>query len=204
MPSDASVSEWIAQLQAGDAAAAQQLWHRFVDRLIRLARRKLGHMTRRAADEEDVVISVFDAAFRGMGERRFSELNDRDDLWQVLVMLTERKVISLKRRAGAIKRGRGRVRGESVFAKSNGSRSTAAGLSQIGGRECTPEFAAAARDRLSQLLAGLPDDTFRNVAIGKLMGYTNLELSRQLDLSLRAVERKLSFLRRKWQSELSP
>ena len=57
-----------------------------------------GSAPRRAADEEDVVISIFDAAFRGIQEGRFANLGDRHDLWQVLVMLAERKTIALKRR----------------------------------------------------------------------------------------------------------
>jgi hypothetical protein len=88
---DNSVSEWILQIQSDDLQAAQRLWQRFVDRLIRLARRKLSGLSRRAANEEDVVNSVFDAAFRGIREGRFSKLDVSNDLWQMLVMLTERK-----------------------------------------------------------------------------------------------------------------
>jgi DNA-directed RNA polymerase specialized sigma24 family protein len=202
MSDDESVSVWIGHLRAGDANAAQHLWQRFVERLVRLARRKLGGLPRRAADEEDIAISVFDAAFRGIKDGGFSKLSDRDDLWQILVMLTERKAVNLKRRAGAHKRGRGQIRGESAFMKGAGDKSSAAGLSQFAEYEFTPEFAAAASDHLSRLLAKLPDDTLRKVAVGKLMGYTNLELSDRLNLSLRAVERKLNILRREWKSEL--
>ncbi len=202
MPDDDSVSEWMEKLRVGDAIAAQHLWQCFVDRLVGLARRKLAGNARRAADEEDVVISVFDAAFRGIKQGRFSQLSDRHDLWQILVMLTERKAIALTRRGGALKRGRGRIRGESVFlhaANATGN-SAVAGLSQFAGRDCSPEFAAAAGDHLSNLLACLPDDSLRSVAAGKLAGYTNPELSKQLGLSLRAVERKLSLIRRAWEA----
>jgi DNA-directed RNA polymerase specialized sigma24 family protein len=202
MCDDHSVSQWIVPLQAGDPQAAQQLWQRFVDRLVRLARRKLRGDPRRAADENDVVVSVFDAAFRGIKEGRFSKLSDRHDLWQILVMLTEHKAIALKRRGGALKRGRGQIRGESVFVNGAAGKSTTGGLSQFIGRECTPEFAAAAGDHLAHLLASLPDDSLRSVALGKLAGYTNPELSEQLGLSLRAVERKLNLIRREWESKV--
>ena len=42
MSSDGSVSRWINGLKAGDIEAAQRLWERYADQLIRLARRKLG------------------------------------------------------------------------------------------------------------------------------------------------------------------
>jgi hypothetical protein len=148
MPDDNSVTEWILQLKACDANAAQRLWGRYVQRLVRLARRKIGSAPRRAADEEDVVISIFDAALRGIQEGRFANLGDRHDLWQVLVMLADRKTIALKRRDGAQKRGGGRIRGESALLAGRKNGSEPAGLSQFAGRECTPEFAAAISDEL--------------------------------------------------------
>ena len=202
MCDDASVSEWIIGLRAGETQAAQKFWERFVDRMVRLARRKLRGVPRRVADEEDVALSVFDAALRGIQQGRFPKLEDRHDLWQILVMLTERKAVSMRRRENAAKRGRGLVRGESAVIHEGSNSSQAAGLSQVAGRECTPEFAAAAGDHLAQLLGRLPDDSLRHVALGKLAGYTNDELSVKLGCSLRAVERKLNLIRRLWESKV--
>ena len=63
--SSQSVTLWLGQLQAGESAAAQQLWQRYLDRLLRLASRKLGDLPRRVADEEDVVLSAFHDFLRG-------------------------------------------------------------------------------------------------------------------------------------------
>ena len=41
MSSEGSVTRWIEALQAGDSAAAQQLWERYFRRLVDLARKKL-------------------------------------------------------------------------------------------------------------------------------------------------------------------
>jgi hypothetical protein len=38
MSSEGSVSRWLGQLQAGDAAAAQPLWERYFGQLVQLAR----------------------------------------------------------------------------------------------------------------------------------------------------------------------
>ena len=62
---EGSVTQWIHQLQAGDRAAAQELWNRYFQRLVGLARCKLQGAQRRAADEEDVVLSAFESFFRG-------------------------------------------------------------------------------------------------------------------------------------------
>ena len=117
MTQTGSVTNWIAQLKAGKLQASQQLWERYVDRLVRLARKKLGRTPRRAADEEDVVISAFDGFLRGVAESRFPQLDDRDDFWQVLVMLTDRRAVDHRRRELAARRGGGVVRGESAFAE---------------------------------------------------------------------------------------
>ncbi|MBC8875463.1 MAG: RNA polymerase subunit sigma-70, partial [Planctomycetes bacterium] len=53
MPLEESVTDWIKALKDGDQRAAQQLWQRFVDRLLEIARNRLRHSPRRAADEED-------------------------------------------------------------------------------------------------------------------------------------------------------
>jgi hypothetical protein len=59
MPHEETVTGWLEALKAGRSSAATQLWQRYVEQLVRLARRKLGRTPRRAADEEDVVLSAF-------------------------------------------------------------------------------------------------------------------------------------------------
>jgi RNA polymerase sigma factor (sigma-70 family) len=196
-----SVTAWLDQLKAGQIRQADQLWQRYKEQLVRLARRKLGRSPRRVADEEDVVLSAFDGFLQGVADGRFTQLDDRDDLWQVLVMLTERRAIAARRRERALKRGGGRVRGESVFAAYNSSDSYRPGLDQAAAREATPAFAAAMTERLRDLLNRLTDDAQRQIALGKLAGYTNQELAQRVGLSLRAVERKLSIIRDQWRGE---
>src|SRR5262245_44675075 len=76
---------WIAQLKAGDAAAAQRLWEGYYRRMVGLARAKLRSVPRAAADEEDVALSAFDSFCQGAEGGRFPRLGDRDDLWQLLL-----------------------------------------------------------------------------------------------------------------------
>jgi hypothetical protein len=113
MSSAGSVTHWIARLKAGDHHAAQQLWERYFARLVGLARSKLWGLPRRAADEEDVALSAFASFCRRAERGGFARLDDRDDLWQVLALLTTRKAADLVARERARKRGGGEVRGES-------------------------------------------------------------------------------------------
>lgn len=191
MTESESVTGWLTRLKLGRSSAAGQLWRRYVEQLVRLARRKLANCDRGLADEEDVVLSVFNAFLNGVDDQRFLELDDRDDLWQILVMLTDRKAIALRRRGQAIKRGAGQVRVEPTR------------LDEVTAKEPTPAFALEMVEQLQRRLSGLQDPLLREIAVGKLQGYTQKELARQLNVSLRTVERKLSLIRRKWSDEVA-
>src|SRR2546423_1031621 len=93
--SEGSITHCIQLLKAGDRSAAQQLWERYFHRLVGLARSKLRGTARRAADEEDVALSAFDSFYRRAELKKFPRLDDRDDLWQLLVVITLRKAIDL-------------------------------------------------------------------------------------------------------------
>jgi len=192
-----SVTAWIDGLKGGEAAAADHLWHHFYSRLVALARQRLGQVPRRAADEEDVVVSAFDTFFRGAAEGRFPHLHDRDDLWHLLVTITERKALNLLRDQHREKRGGGRVRGDSAFLRLGETSAPGSGMDQLPGAEPTPEFAAAMSESLSQLL-GLLDDHLRQIAVFKLEGWTNKEIAALIERSVPTVERALRLVRAKW------
>src|SRR4051794_28659879 len=88
-----SVSQWIAHLKEGKAEAARQLWERYALRLVEVARKRLGDAPKRLADEEDVAASVFHSVCRGAAAGRFQDINNRDELWWVLLAITKKKVV---------------------------------------------------------------------------------------------------------------
>src|SRR5919199_377063 len=100
MASEGSITHCITLLKAGERAAAQQLWERYFQRLVGLARTKLRGTARRAAEEEDVALSAFDSFYQRAERGQFPQLNDRDDLWQLLVVITVRKAIDLVHHEG--------------------------------------------------------------------------------------------------------
>src|SRR4051794_40964675 len=137
--STGSVTHWLDQLQAGDPAAAEKLWDSYFRRLVALARAKLQGVPRRAADEEDVALSAFDSFCRGAQRGRFPQLDDRNNLWRLLVVITSRKALDLAQHEARKKRG-GAVLDEAALPGLHDS--AAAGLEQLRGREPTPAFAA--------------------------------------------------------------
>lgn len=198
MPSDPSVTYWLRQVQAGDAAAAQALWERYFQRLVVLARKKLQGAARRVADEEDVALSALGSFFRGAEQGRFPRLNDRHDLWRLLIVITSRKAADLVQHEHRQKRG-GAVQGESAFFKATGAAEEQAGAGQVEGREPTPAFAAQVAEEFERLLECLGDAELRQVALRKMEGYTTKEIAAKLGCVPRTVERKLRMIRTIWE-----
>jgi DNA-directed RNA polymerase specialized sigma24 family protein len=185
-----SVTRWISELKRGDKAAASGLWDSYFRRLMSLARARLRDAPRLMADEEDVALSAFDSFCRRAQAGQFRSLHDRDDLWQILALITVRKAIDLRNYEGRKSRGQGRVRSLTEL--------TREGLEMIGGDEPTPELAAQLTEEYHRLMAKLDDSGLRSVATLKLEGYTNDEIAARLGCVTSTVERKLALIRRLW------
>ncbi len=189
-----SVTRWISALKRGDQSAAQGLWEAYFGRLVGLARVRLRDAQRRIADEEDVALNAFDSFCRGAREGRFPRLDDRHDLWQILVLITVRKAINLRNYEARRSRGRGRIQSLNEL--------TPDGLEAIGGDEPTPQLAAQLAEEYQRLMEQLGDSSLRSVARFKLEGYTNDEIAALLGCVTSTVERKLARIRGKWASEM--
>ena len=185
-----SITSCLAALKVGDRDAAQRIWEAYFTRLVRLARARLRDTSRRAADEEDVALSAINSVCRGIESDRFARLDDRKDLWQILVMVTVRKAIDLRQHEARQVRGGGRVYTLSDL--------VAEGLDPSQAGEPGSEQAAEVVDLLRVLMSRLEDPTLRSLAHAKLEGYTNDEIARQLGRSLSTVERKLRLIRAIW------
>jgi RNA polymerase sigma factor (sigma-70 family) len=200
MSSTGSVTHWIEQLKAGDPDAAEPLWERYRRQLLRLARRTLDGSPRRAADEEDVALSAFFSFCRVAARGQFQELLDRDDLEQLLVVLTTRKALHQLRAERARKR-RGMARGPGPLL---GQEAAEEWVEQLLGREPTPEFLVQAAEEYQRLLDSLGDPELRSIALWRVEGYTTEEIAARLNRAPRTVERRLRLIRMKWEKEMEP
>jgi DNA-directed RNA polymerase specialized sigma24 family protein len=198
-PTNSSVSVWVKRLIDGDKnLPVEKLWERYYQRLVRLARGKLGSRPRRVADEEDVALSAFDSFCNGATAGRFPQLNDRDNLWRLLVAITARKAYQLNLKNQRKKRGGNRVLDEAAIGRDNQDDTKAFGLEQFISYEPTPEFAIQAAEEYELLLSRLPDDGLRQVAHWKMEGFTNDEIATKQGCAPRTIERRLSLIRSIW------
>ncbi len=90
MPEDRLFAEVMTRLRAGDDAAAAEVFRRFANRLIGLARTHLDGRIRQKVDPEDVMQSALKSFFVRHQGGQF-DLAGWDSLWSMLVVITLRK-----------------------------------------------------------------------------------------------------------------
>ena len=137
---------------------------------------------------------------RGVKEDRFPNVRDRNDLWRLVVCITERKAYGHLRDQNRHKRGAGLVKGESAFFDLQAS-NPGGGIDGVAGPEPTPDFAAEMIEAVNRLLAQLADDQLRQIALLKLEGYSNQEIAEKIGRAVTAVERRLRLIRQAWRRE---
>jgi len=184
-----SVTTWIGQVGGGDHDAASRLWDRYFAGMIRTATAKLRNVSLAPADEEDVALSAFHSFCQALAENKLPHVRNRDELWRTLVLMVAGKAVDLRRRHGSLKRGGGL---NAVDPEE---------LAVVTGREPDPAFAAQLNEELELLLSRLPDAELQRMALLKLHGHTAEEIADVLGCSLRTVTRRLTLIRRTWETD---
>jgi len=188
-----SVSQWIAGLKEGEKDAAQQLWTRYWDDLVKLARKHLHGVRRRELDEEDVAQDVFFSLCRGASAGKFSRLSSRDDLWSLLIKITRNKAVDEFRRQNRQVRGAGRVRGHSVLVSAGSSADK--GFQDIVAQPADQETLVALKEMDELIRQDLREEDTSGVVEKVYLlirdGLTHQEIADRLDCSTKTVQRKL-------------
>jgi DNA-directed RNA polymerase specialized sigma24 family protein len=194
MSPQGSVSAWLEGIKARDSEAAAALWERYGDKLVRLARKKLGHIRRRAFDEEDIALSAFKSLCLGARKGRFPALADRESLWGLLVFITARKVADRIAHEHRKKRGSGKVRGHSALV--GGAGSVEGDFDRFFDGSPGPATLRVWAEEYDRLLNLLGDETLRTIAELRVQGYTIDEIAERLGLASRTIHRKLQLIRK--------
>ena len=183
------VAEWIRLARAGDEFAVRMLWTHCFARVAAFARRKLRGVRLPICDEEDIALSAIKSLCIGLRNGRYGELDDRDELWRLLLVITSRKVVDQIEYTNRKKRDVHRT------LTPDGS---ALEIQDALSRAPTPQCEAQIADQLSRLLAALQHEDLCQIVVLKLEGYTNGEIAKRLQCSLTTVERKLRTIRSIW------
>lgn len=176
MSSDSSHSAqltlWMQQLRDLDSSAAQRLWEQYAERLVAVARERFGSESEMSGESEAAALSAFESFCAGVQQDRFTRLNDRDNLWRLLVSITARKVAERQQHA---------------------QEDTPATPDDV--PEPTPEFAEKVADECEALIDGFEEKALQQITQLKLEGCSNEQIANQLGCTRRSVERKLIRIR---------
>jgi RNA polymerase sigma-70 factor (ECF subfamily) len=173
-----SFAEFLTRLQGRDDAAARELFQRFANQLLTLARRRISGGLRHKVDPEDIVQSAYKSFFHRYGEGNLEVVN-WNSLWGLLTLITVRKCAERV----AYHRAECRDAAREVAAPSG---EDASPWLEPFGREPTPLEAAELTETLERLLNAL-DENERPVLELSLQGYTTREISEQLGRAERTV-----------------
>jgi RNA polymerase sigma factor (sigma-70 family) len=174
----------VDRFRQGDDGAAEELFHRYMERLTRLARSRLSSKLASRLDPEDIVLSAYRSFFVALNNGRF-EFKRSGDLWRLLVQITMNKLYRQVAHHTADRRA--------VDVEHNNLAS-----SQLEERFVTtqpgPEEAAALADELETFMAALPSRC-RRVFELRLQGERIAEIASDTQQSQRSVRRQLASIR---------
>ncbi len=159
---------------------------------------KLRPGSRRTYDEEDAALSAFHSVCAGITAGRFPELDDRDSLWALLLVITCRKVMRRHRHDNQDLRDVRRTSFDTVFA-SGADDSQQLSVQQLSAREPSPEFAAVFAETCQAMFDGLDDPALSEIVSLRIEGYSDSEIAGKLNCSRSTVQRRLEVIRRQWQ-----
>jgi len=177
MGDSGSASDFFDRLNEGRNSAIEDLFRRYVEKLVRLAQRGMDTRLRGRVDPEEVAQSAFGSVIRGIREERF-RFDDERRLWSLLVTITLHKII--KRAASA------------------GREDHILDWSELLSREPGHEEYAIFTDLKETVLTGLKSQ-YRAILDMKLAKLTQAEIADELGTTRAAVRYKLERLRERLQ-----
>ena len=169
-------------VQQGDSQAEQTVHRQFVDKLLRVASKRISARFRAKIAPEEIVQSVFVSFFRRHKNHEF-QFDDWNDLWALLLRITVRKCADRIAEFQTLKRD---VRRE--LSANDSKLPSGFGTPSLGP---TPEEVVIFEETVDQLFDRL-NDIQQKIVLMRLQGMSNLEISQLINRTERTVYRMLN------------
>jgi RNA polymerase sigma factor (sigma-70 family) len=173
--------ELVSDFKAGSESAARELFDRHCERLMRLAKRRIGQRLVSRVDPEDVLQSAFRTFFNRVRNDEFS-FREENDLFKLLVRLTVHKTLRQIAFHRAAKRNP-ELEAEQLS-------DAQAAFQQLCANEPEPEAAVALVEEFDRFVGQFPP-LDRQVLGLKLQGYSTVEIAERIGSYDRKVRRIL-------------
>ena len=174
-------------LRDGNQHAAEEIFNRYVRRLIALSRQRLSAKIRQRVDAEDILQSVFRSFFQRAQDGQF-EIEDGGDLWRLLVVITLNKLRRKVDHHTATKRGVDREAG------SQNQTDDSMPHYETVSRGPSPAAELELSDELGVVTADFSDAQRRMVEL-RLQGYQLQDIADDAGTSERTVRRTMDRLK---------
>ncbi len=181
MSSSESFHDLQTRLCAGDDAAATEVFRRYAQRLVALARCRLDERLRQKIDPEDVVQSVFRSFFVRCLDGRF-DFAHPDNLWSLLVRFT---IFKCCQRSDHFQAACRDVRREVA----TGTEAATLTVAEIVDLEPGPEEVVLVTDTVEEVMRRLDSPLQRKIFELSLQGHSVAEISAQVGYYEKGVER---------------
>lgn len=169
----------VAAYKAGSESAAQKLFDRYCEKLMSLARRRIGQRMASRLDPEDAVQSAFRTFFARVKSDQFT-FQHESDLFKLLVRLTVNKTLRQIAHHRAAKRDPGKEAGQGADDDN--------ALDQLVAADPPPEVQVAVLEEFERFLQQLPEFD-RKVLELKFEGHTTAEIAEKLGSYERKIRR---------------
>ena len=196
MSDNSNVVNVMDRLRTGDQQAASEVFHRFLRRLIGLARTRLDIDLQRKVSPEDIVQSAFMSFFRRQRDGEI-DIASWDNLWSLLAVITVHKCGHQIRYYRADRRNAGLEQSAFHFTEDS-----AAGWEAIA-QDPTPSHAVQLTESLRELMHSL-DERECHILILSLQGCSAEEIGKEARCSQRTVRRVLEHIRHQLEKQCSP
>ena len=188
-----SITRWLTEVSARrETDRSELLWRRFGIRLVRLARHHLRGIQDRAYDEEDLAVSTINEFYRRASLGSYDKLENRDDLWRLLMTISLNKSRNRLRALRRIKRA-AKTPVREIYPVKNAK--------EIDWTN-TPEWLAIVAEQSEYLLRVLddhdPSGMLQQITLMKLDGASNSQIANDLGCTRRAVAARLIWIQGIW------
>jgi hypothetical protein len=189
-----SITQWLQRLHAGEADAAEEIWIRYYPRVVRLAALQLIKSDDRSIDEEDVAQSTFRTVYLAVMNGKYPDIEDRRDLWRLLLVSTLNRVRRHHRDSHTLKR--------SVNELVTQDQSRRRLIMEISGPDAQAEMADLIETLFRRLDQEDPTGELRQIALLKLEEHSASAIARRLKRRKNHVLQRVRLIRILWEESL--
>jgi DNA-directed RNA polymerase specialized sigma24 family protein len=188
-----SVSKWILGARQGDPVAIEQIVSRYFARLARSVRSMQDAQERQLKSGKDVSADILMKISRELSAGEHQELQNRNDLWVLLISIVEEYVI---------RRRDGRQQHDDIFPLelplTDYLNSCDQDLELMLSKGNKYGNLQAILDQMEDLVAMVKDPKSKEIASLKLQGLSNREIGSRLGIVAKTVDRKMKKIVSRW------